>query len=209
MKIAISGCRTRGLAADRRARTRRRLPGSIPGLAGACRFQPAELRGDAAVRSYVARASSWEVHVPAATPPTAAAWTPVSPPTPLQLERSPLPSLPALAVVAVLSAGGRRMPAGLSRQRRPGDQRAGSFGALCGVEAVPAICQYQGSLHAHPSQALAPRLGMPPPGNETSGASYRQACAVPAFLRRVIQLSRWNPDAQSTALNYRAIGQKC
>jgi nitroimidazol reductase NimA-like FMN-containing flavoprotein (pyridoxamine 5'-phosphate oxidase superfamily) len=36
--------------------------------AGARRFQPAELRGEAAIRLYVAEASSWEVHVPGGHP---------------------------------------------------------------------------------------------------------------------------------------------
>jgi hypothetical protein len=39
-------------------------PEAFRAVAGARRFQPAELRRDAAVRLYVAQASSWEAHVP-------------------------------------------------------------------------------------------------------------------------------------------------
>ena len=43
-------------------------PEAFRTVAGARPFQPAELRGDAAVRLYVAQASSWEVHVPGRHP---------------------------------------------------------------------------------------------------------------------------------------------
>jgi hypothetical protein len=43
-------------------------PEAFRTVAGARRFQPAELRGDAAARLYDARASSWEAHIPGRHP---------------------------------------------------------------------------------------------------------------------------------------------
>lgn len=43
-------------------------PEAFRAVPGARRFQPGELRDGAAIRLYVARASSWEVHIPARHP---------------------------------------------------------------------------------------------------------------------------------------------
>ncbi|MGH3399701.1 MAG: pyridoxamine 5'-phosphate oxidase family protein [Streptosporangiaceae bacterium] len=43
-------------------------PEAFRAVAGARRFEPSELRGDADLRLYVAHATSWEVHVPGRHP---------------------------------------------------------------------------------------------------------------------------------------------
>lgn len=43
-------------------------PEAFRAVAGAHRFEPSELRGDADLRLYVARARSWDVHVPGRHP---------------------------------------------------------------------------------------------------------------------------------------------